>query len=76
MRAAARAMAFSWGNPIDILAQRSYGGKAWPIATPSFNKAAANSAFGMPVSKNTKLPRDGVKFNLRARNSSNYFSRS
>src|SRR6202035_5699185 len=75
-RTAARAREFSWGSPIDIRAHRSYGEKARPIATPSFNRAAANSASGMPVSKKTKLPPDGVNFNFRSWNSRNHISRS
>src|SRR5882757_1213376 len=59
-RTAVRASAFSGGSPIEILAQRSYGGNARPMSIPSLSSNSANSACGMPASKKTKLPLDAV----------------
>ena len=61
-RTAARATAFSSGNPIEIRAHRSYGGNARPMSTPLSSNVAAKSAWGTPVSKNTKLALDAVNF--------------
>jgi len=61
---------------MEILAQRSYGGKARPISTPSRRSDAAKSTCGIPASKNTKLPADMVKFTFNSRNTPNQISRS
>ena len=54
----ARATAFSSGVPKESRVQRSAGGNTRPTSTPFFSIAAANSACGRPVSKNTKAPRE------------------